>query len=189
MGLLWISHALVFDGLQLHSAQILFYGLRWLLGLLLVGIAEEALERGYALTSVARISGVLPAVVLTSFVFAAGHAGNPGENLLGLVQAFLFGTVAAFSVFRTGSLWWAVAFHGMWDWAQEFFYGTLGSGYWFDGHLMQFRPHGRDLISGGTAGPEGSLYALLVLATLLAYEMGWLCRRGGKYSSMTGEAG
>ena len=52
MGLLWISHALVFDGLQLHSAQIATYGSRWLLGLLLVGIAEEGLERGYALTSI-----------------------------------------------------------------------------------------------------------------------------------------
>jgi membrane protease YdiL (CAAX protease family) len=173
MGLLWISDSLIFDGLRLHSSQMASYGLRWLLGLLMVGIAEEVVDRGYALTSIARIFGVLPAVVVTSLVFAFGHAGNPGENPLGLLQVFLFGAVAALSVFRTGSLWWAVAFHGMWDWAQEFLYGTLGSGYWYDGHLLQFRPQGKEFASGGTDGPEGSVFAFLVLAALLAYEINW----------------
>jgi uncharacterized protein len=176
MGLLWLSHSLIFDGLRLHRGQIVSYGLRWLFGLLMVGIAEEGLDRGYALTAIARIFGVLPAVVLTSLVFAFAHANNPGENLIGLLQVFLFGAIAALSVFRTGSLWWAVAFHGMWNWTQEFFYGTLGSGYWYDGHLLQFRPQGKDFISGGTDGPEGSIFALLILAALLAYEIVWRSR-------------
>ncbi len=176
MAAMWLSHVLIFDGLRLHGAEILTYSLRWLVGLLLVGIAEECLDRGYALIAIARIFGALPAVLITSCVFAAAHAGNPGENFLGLVQVFLFGALLALSVFRTGSLWWAVAFHGMWDWAQESFYGTLGSGYWFDGHLFQFRPRGSDLLSGATVGPEGSVYCLVILGALLAYELLWRYR-------------
>jgi len=176
MVMMWLSHVLIFDGQRLHGSDIVTYGLRWLVGLLMVGIAEECTDRGYALVSIARIFGALPAVLITSCVFAAGHAGNPGENFLGLLQVFLFGAILALSVFRTGSLWWAVAFHGMWDWAQESFYGTLGSGYWFDGHLFQFRPRGIGILSGASVGPEGSVYCLVVLGVLLAYELFWRCR-------------
>ena len=176
MMLMWLSHVLIFDGQQLHGSDTVTSGLRWLVGLLMVGIAEECAYRGYALVSIARVFGAVPAVLITSCIFAAGHAGNPGETFLGLLQVFLFGAVLALSVFRTGSLWWAVAFHGMWNWAQESFYGTLGSGYWFDGHLFQFRPQGSGILSGTSVGPEGSAYCLLVLGALLAYELVWRCR-------------
>jgi membrane protease YdiL (CAAX protease family) len=108
--------------------------MRWLFGLLMVSISEESLDLGYALISLALILGVLPTIILTSSVFTAAHIGSPGENVLGLLQVSLFGAVCALSVFRTGLPWWAVAFHGMWNWTQEFLYGTLGSGYWTTGH-------------------------------------------------------
>jgi membrane protease YdiL (CAAX protease family) len=171
IAMMWLSGALTFDGLKLHGTLALEYGLRWLLSLLLVGIAEECMNRAYILIALARAFGLVTAVMLTSITFAMAHAGNPGENLAGLLQVFLFGSVCALSVFRTGSVWWAVAFHGAWNWAQEYFYGTLGSGYWYDGHLFQLRAHGRPLLSGSTVGPEGSIYVFVVLGCLLAYEV------------------
>lgn len=183
VAIMWLSGSLTFDGLQLHGSDIVAYCVRWLIGLLLVGVAEEGEDRGYALLALSRIAGKLPAVLIISFIFAAGHAGNPGENILGLAQVFLFGVVTALSVFRTGSLWWAVGFHGMWDWAQEYFYGTEGSGYWYDGHLFQFRPHGVDMLSGGTVGPEGSLFVFLILGALLLREvLAWRGRPWGSTS-------
>jgi uncharacterized protein len=184
MALMAASHALIFDGRMLHGAAVFNYGLRWLAGLMLVGVVEEGTDRAYPLVTIARSFGMVPAVLLTSLVFAWGHAGNPGEGFLGLLQVFLFGTVCALSVFRTGSIWWAVAFHGIWDWAQEFFYGTLGSGYWFDGHLFQFRAQGNVLLSGGTVGPEGSLYVFVVLGALLAYEIVWQSRNSGAWPGL-----
>lgn len=126
MGLLWISLALVFDRLELHFVQILFYGLRWLLGRLLVGIAEEGLECGYALTSIARIFGVLSGVLITAFVFAAGCTGNTGETLLGFMQVLLFGAGVAFGVFRTDRCGGPLLFTGR-DWARESLTRRLGA--------------------------------------------------------------
>ena len=105
-----------------------------------------------------------------------GHFGNPGENALGLIQVFAFGLFCSVNVLRTRSIWWAAAFHGAWNWTQESFYGTIGSGYWFDAHLYQFRPRGKELISGGTAGPEGSIFVFVILAALLSYEIVMLRR-------------
>jgi len=176
--LVWLSRGFTFDGVRLHGADIFGYGLRWLVGMILVGFEEECSSRGYGLLAVADILGPLPAALLTSLFFTVAHMGNPGETAFGLLQIFAFGLLCALNVFRTGSIWWAVAFHGIWDWTQEFFYGTLGSGYWFDGHLFQFRPRGPELISGGTVGPEGSMYVLFILAGLIFYEVMKLRRMG-----------
>ena len=46
--------------------------------------------------------------------------------------------VFCLSLWRTGSLWWAVGFHAAWDWAQSFLYGVVWNGMdgwmeWMDG--------------------------------------------------------
>lgn len=87
------------------------------------------------------------------------------------------------NVLRTGSIWWAAAFHAAWDWTEESFYGTIGSGYWFEGHLLQFRPRGASIISGSTAGPEGSLLVFVVLGILLASEFVLLRRKSSGVST------
>ena len=76
----------------------------------------------------------------------------------------LAGAVFAFSLYRTGSLWWAIGFHTSWDWAQSFLYGVPDSGTMVQNHLYATHPFGNPLLSGATTGPEGSL---LVLPTLL----------------------
>ena len=177
MAALRISHVLIFDGRRLQGTDIFDYGARWLFGLLLVGFAEECRFRSFAMYSLAEIFGYLPAILLTSLAFAFAHTGHPGENLLGLIQTFLFGVLCATNIFRTRSIWWAVGFHGMWDWTQEYFFGTLGSSMWFDGHLFQFRPQGNSVLSGGSVGPEGSICSLFVLGLLLSHELMQLRKR------------
>lgn len=176
--LMSISGGLIFDGLRMHGTDAILYGLRWLVGMVLVGLEEESINRGYLLLGMSEIFGALPAALLTSLLFAAAHMGNQGETPLGLLQVFAFGLLCAFNIVRTGSLWWAMAFHAIWNWTQEFFYGTLGSGYWFDGHFLQFRPQGAKLISGGTVGPEGSIYVFAILGAMILYEVIQLRRHG-----------
>ena len=108
--------------------------------------------------------GFWAAAFFFSFVFGLGHGGNPGESPIGLLSAGLIGLVFAFSLWRTGSLWWAVGFHASWDWAQSFLFGVRDSGGLSAHRLMNSDAIGPVLLSGGLTGPEGSVYVLLFVA-------------------------
>jgi membrane protease YdiL (CAAX protease family) len=72
----------------------------------------------------------------------------------------------AFSIWRTGSLLWAIGFHFMWDYSQTFIYGVPDSGFVSPEHLLSAKPVGPAWITGGSVGPEGSWFIFLVLAAI-----------------------
>ena len=108
------------------------------------------------------------AALLLSFGFGFSHRTNLGESPIGLVAAALIAVVFCLSLWRTGSLWWAIGFHAAWDWAQSFLYGVADSGLVIPGHLFATHPAGRVLLSGGLTGPEGSLFILPIVAATAA---------------------
>jgi membrane protease YdiL (CAAX protease family) len=172
---------LVFDGVALHGLSIAGYGLIWLLGFTLVGMSEEWMFRGYVQYTLARGIGFWPAALVLSLLFAAGHLANPGENALGIVQVLAAGLVFCLLLRASGSLWMAIGFHTAWDWSQSYLYGTPDSALMMRGHLLITHAAGSPRFSGGTAGPEGSLFAtpLLLLGPLVLL---FLCRRAGLFA-------
>ena len=112
--------------------------------------------------------GFWTAALLLSFYFGLGHRTNAGESPIGLVAAALIAVVFCLSLWRTGSLWWAIGFHAAWDWAQSFLYGVADSGMLIQGHLFATHPAGRALLSGGLTGPEGSLFILPIVGLTAA---------------------
>lgn len=167
------ASALHFGGVTLPLAGIVVGGAQWALVFLVVGFFEELLLRGYAQATLARSVGFWPAAVLLSCLFAAMHAHNPGETPLGLAAVGAFGLFFAFTLRRTGSLWLGIGFHASWDWTESFFYGVPDSGALFSGHLLTVSSSGPAWLSGGSAGPEGSLMVLAVLTGAgLAVAMG-----------------
>jgi len=113
--------------------------------------------------------GFWQAAWVGSTMFGSIHTGNNGETWIGILATGAIGFVFCVSVRLTGSAWWAIGFHGAWDWAETFFYGTADSGYVAKGHLFTTSPAGSALWSGGTVGPEGSILILpLILILLLA---------------------
>jgi hypothetical protein len=103
-----------------------------------------------------------------STLFGFIHTGNGGENWIGIFAAALIGFVFCVSVRVTGSLWWAIGCHAVWDWAETFFYGTADSGMVATGHYLTTSVRGNALWSGGADGPEGSVLVLGVVLLLLA---------------------
>ncbi|WP_263368411.1 CPBP family intramembrane glutamic endopeptidase [Edaphobacter bradus] len=176
------SSLLVIDGRLLFGRDVLRYALAWAPGFLAIGFFEEYLFRGYlqytlsrglaglARSLSARVKpqtvGFWAAAALVSFGFGAMHGRNPGESPVGLVCAGLVSLVFCLSLWRTGSLWWAIGAHAAWDWAQSFLYGVADSGVIVRFHLLATHPAGRPLLSGGATGPEGSVFALPVLVLL-----------------------
>ncbi len=179
---LWKTGLLVVDGRLLFGSDILRYGTAWLLCFLLVGLFEEYFNRGYMQYTLTRglagfyrwafetrhneAFGFWTSAVILSFLFGLGHSKNPGESPIGMLSAGLVGMVFCFSLWRTGSLWWAIGFHTAWDWSQSFLWGVADSGTMAQHHLLATHPVGKPILSGGATGPEGSIFIVAVLGLI-----------------------
>jgi membrane protease YdiL (CAAX protease family) len=184
VGALYLAHGIAFDGVALHGAPLRSYAGKWALVFLLVGLFEEFSTRGFLQYTLARgVAGIVrsldprnrhshaigfwvAALLFSVGLFVAGHLGNSGENLVGLTAVGVVGLVFAFSLYRTGTLWWAIGAHASWDWGQSFLYGTPDSSLMASGHLLITHPIGSRLLSGGPDGPEGSILCLPVLLSM-----------------------
>jgi membrane protease YdiL (CAAX protease family) len=161
-----VLHLFYFGSVVLHQFQIFYWAAVWGLVFLFVALAEEYLFRAYALSTLADGLGFWPAAVILAALFAYIHTGNPGETRMGIIGTGVFALFASATIRRTGNLWLAVGAHAGWDWAQSYFYGVSDSGLQVPGHLMDPRISGPDWLTGGSAGPEGSVFTLVLLMVM-----------------------
>jgi CAAX protease family protein len=171
-----LSGVFWFGPMNFNLRSTLMFAALWGIGFLLVGFFEEYAFRGYLQYTLTSGLGFWPATVLTSLLFFQAHRGNPGENWAGLVDVFLAGIVFSVMLWRTGNLWFGVGFHLAWDWAQSFFYGVPDSGLITKGHLFEGQSHGPVWLSGGTVGPEGSIFSALIEVVLIGLVL-WRFKR------------
>lgn len=87
----------------------------WLVLDFLGALGEEILGRAVILTTVEHFLGSRGAVLVSGIMFSGLHLDNPGASPLWLLPLFLQGTVLAYAVFRTRSLWWSVGYHTGWN--------------------------------------------------------------------------
>jgi uncharacterized protein len=137
--------------------------LGWGAVFLAVSLSEELAFRGYLLFIASRRMSFWRAAFLLSFAFGAAHLGNHGENVLGILQVVATGLLFCLMIRRTGTLWFAIGFHAAWDWAETFFYGTPDSGLLGSGRFLNSSVQGPSWMSGGMAGPEGSIFAFAII--------------------------
>jgi uncharacterized protein len=192
---------LVIDGRLLFGSDVFRYAIAWIPGFIAIALFEEYFFRGYLQYTLSRgfaglyrsifnradnnrALGFWTAAVLVSFGFGLVHGSNPGESPIGLICAGLASLVFCLSLWRTGSLWWAIGLHTTWDWAQSFLYGVADSGATFRYHLLATHPVGRPLLSGGATGPEGSICALPILFLLTLVIVFTLPRRDNDYARL-----
>jgi CAAX protease family protein len=150
----------------LHGARILKFAVFWGLFFLTVGFAEEFYLRGYAQFTLSQSIGFWPAAIALSVVFGLIHYRNPGETTTGLIGAGLIGLFFCLTLRRTGNLWFAVGFHTAWDWGESYFYSVPDSGHMSPGHLMRSSLHGPAWLTGGSVGPEGSVFLFVTMVVL-----------------------
>ena len=168
LAVIWALHGFSLTGLAVSGATAVKYGLLWAVAFFFVGVFEDFSFRGYLQSALGDGIGFWPAALILAVIFGALHLGNSGEAAFGAVMAASFGLVSAFSLARTGSLWMSFGMHLSWDWGETYFYGTPDSGITATGHLFNASFHGRNWLTGGTVGPEGSW---LVLPTLVVWAL------------------
>ena len=155
-----------FGNLALHGVRVLKFAAFWGLFFLLVGLFEEFLMRGYTLFTLMQAFGFWPAAITLSILFGTIHLANQGEAWIGAAAAGLIGFFFCLTLRRTGNLWFAVGFHASWDWGETYLYSVPNSGTVAPGHLLSSSFHGSPWLSGGSVGPEGSVFVFVVVAGL-----------------------
>jgi uncharacterized protein len=165
------ANAFDFGGLALHGVRVLKFAVFWGTFFLIVAVYEEFLTRGYTQFTLTQVVGFWPAAILMSAGFGVLHLENPGEGWVGILGAVAIGFFFCLTLRRTGNLWFAIGFHTSWDWAESYFYSVPDSGGRAPGHLLHSSFHGPNWLTGGSVGPEGSVFLFVMLVLLwLAFD-------------------
>lgn len=164
IGLIAAFGGYTFGSLAEHGGAIAKWALFWGVFFVVVGLFEEFFFRGYALYTAADGIGFWPAAVLLSVSFGAVHFQNSGEGWVGVAGVVFAGLFWSFTLKRTGSLWFALGMHATFDFGETFLFSVPDSGMIFPGHLSNATLHGPNWLTGGTPGPEGSVFDFLLLA-------------------------
>jgi uncharacterized protein len=155
-----------FGNVLLAPAQAIQNAAIYIIVFALTALTEEGALRGYGLVQLSRAISFWPAALVTSTIFLLLHLVHPDETPIGLAQVGLVGLILAYSFLRSGALWFALGFHASWDYAESFVYGVPDSGVSMSGALLHPSFHGPGWLTGGSAGPEGSVLVLPLLAVL-----------------------
>jgi membrane protease YdiL (CAAX protease family) len=155
-----------FGSLSLHGLELARWGSLWFVAFVAVGLSEEYLFRGYTQYTLAQGIGFWPAAMLLSVLFGAVHLRNPGEGSVGAAGIVAIGLVFAFTLRRTGNLWLAVGWHASFDFGETFLYSVPNSGIVFQERLSTASLHGARWLTGGSVGPEGSVFSFVTMGML-----------------------
>jgi membrane protease YdiL (CAAX protease family) len=171
IGMIALLGGFEISGVALHGHRMLSNGVLYGIGFFLIGFFEEFTFRGYLQATLQRGIGFWPAAIVLSLVFGAVHLPGMNGAWIGVFIIAGFGLWGAFSLRRTGSLWFVIGTHSALDWSIAFFYSAPLAGQSRDGHLLNVAVHGPEWLTGGGIGPVGSvcMFAVLALAALVIH--------------------
>jgi membrane protease YdiL (CAAX protease family) len=158
-----------FGPLAVHGPALLRWALLWALFFVLVGLFEEFTFRGYLQSTLADGIGFWPAALVLSLGFGGVHLMNQGESPVGALSVVSIALVFSLALRRTGNLWLVVGWHAAFDFGETFLFSVPNSGNVFEGHLSNATLHGPVWLTGGTVGPEGSVFSFLTMAAAAVY--------------------
>jgi hypothetical protein len=168
VGMIAAAGGYSFGRLLFHQKEAIRLACYWALFMCLVAIFEEFLFRGYLQRTLGKRFGFWPSAFVLSGLFGCVHLTNIGEDWVGAASVALVGLVLCLSLERTGNLWFAVGLHASFNFGQTFLFSVPDSGNVFADNLSSARLRGPVWLTGGSVGPEASLFCFLTMG-LLAY--------------------
>ena len=117
-----------------------------------------------------RAVGPVPAFAVAALVFAALHLANPAATPLAGATVAAAGLMFCALYALTGRLWVPIGLHLAWNFAQGYLFGATVSGGTLDGSILlsTARPGAPVWLTGGTFGPEASVFALILVTAVTA---------------------
>ena len=139
---------------------------------ILQGMGEEALFRGYLLTTLARRTHIWSAIIISSIMFSLFHIGNASFSIIAFINIFLFGVFASVFMLKRGSIWAVGAIHTVWNFVQGNVFGFNVSGNpKFETVFETAQANHGWVLHGGDFGPEGGLGVTVVLLVAILFAL------------------
>jgi membrane protease YdiL (CAAX protease family) len=140
---------------------------------------EEMLFRGVVFRILETVFGGWVALILSSVWFGYVHSGNAGETFAGLAAiAIVYGPMLAVPLMVTRRLWMGIGLHITWNYTMGKVYSNFISGGDQMQGLFNANFQGPELLTGGSAGMEGSLIGVLVSLSFTVIMLILAVRRG-----------
>lgn len=152
----WIS----IDGVHFDPSylvvQFLFY--------IIVALMEESMMRGFVLGHMLDTGmNKFLALVLSAFIFACLHLGNPGMTNFSLFNLTLAGILLGATYIYTRNLWFPISLHLFWNFIQGPILGYDVSGTGARDTLIKLHISDNTLMNGGNFGFEASLPCTILM--------------------------
>ena len=157
--------------------------------LIVVGINEEVVFRGYQLRNMSegfsrfgKPLAIFIAIVISSAIFGLGHLGNESEaaggahtTSLAMLNLILAGGVMlAVPYLLTGELAIPIGIHITWNLFQGPVFGLAVSGLESNTRLLTVTPTGPEMWTGGDYGAEGGLLVTIAVFVSIALSALWV---------------
>src|SRR5215203_3598908 len=136
---------------------------------------EEIILRGIVFRITEERLGTWLALVISVVLFSLLHLASPGATVASTIVVGLeAGVLLSAAYVLTRRLWLAIGIHFAWDFAQDYVFGLGRSA---DG-LVRAQLTGPGYLSGGSAGIEGSILALILCLLVSAFLLVRSARKG-----------
>lgn len=136
---------------------------------------EEVLLRGVVFRISEEKLGTWMALAISVLIFALLHLASANATATSVIVVGLEGGVLLSAAYvLTRRLWLAIGIHFAWDFTQDYVFGVSRG---VDG-LVRGQITGSALLSGGNAGIEGSILALVFCLIVSAYLLARAARKG-----------
>lgn len=145
---------------------------------LVVALAEEYMNRGFALKSLGRGYKYPIAILISALFFLALHLPNKEISGISLINTFIFGILTGYVFIKSGSLWWPIGFHAAWNIMDGVIFGLTSTGLYTKPLLNLTVKSG--LLTGGHYGPAASLPGTVALLIILYIQWVKYRQRGEK---------
>ncbi|MFK7979414.1 MAG: lysostaphin resistance A-like protein [Saprospiraceae bacterium] len=129
---------------------------------LLISIHEEVIFRGYVTSLLAQNMHFIPALIVSSLIFAAVHIGNADFTWMGFGSIFLGGYLLGMLYLKYQNLYLPIGMHWFWNYYHGNILGFDVSGLDVPA-VLSLQMNGADWWTGGEFGIEGSLLTVILL--------------------------
>ena len=144
---------------------------------LFVALFEETLFRGFLFQRFVEGAGAWTAMIGLGLVFAIAHWGNPdmtgATKVWATIDTGLGAIVLGLAYLRTRSLAFPIGFHFAWNWTQGALLGFDVSGFDQAGWLQPLLLNKPEWVTGGSFGPEASVFAVIADLTVIGLLWKW----------------
>ena len=174
----WISVEGVHFDFTFLLLQFLLY--------ILVALMEESMMRGFVLGHMLDVGmNKFLALLISSFLFACLHLGNPGITNFALLNLTLAGVLLGVAYIYTRNLWFPIFLHLFWNFIQGPILGYEVSGTGGKNSLLKLGISDNTLMNGGDFGFEGSLPCTILMIVATGLIIYWFETKKTTYEEAT----